>query len=223
MEQYFEIISSVPLFDGIRREDLRSLMHCLQARTVTVRKGDPVFLEGDPAGFVGIVLEGAVQLVRYDYYGDRTVMGHARAGEVFGEAFACAGVETMPLSAYALQSASVLMLSFGKMLTVCSNACPFHNLLVKNMMQLVAIRNLELSEKIRIMSRKTTKEKLVEYLLEQAKRSGSSEFTIPFDRQTLADYLGVERSAMSAELGKLKKEGVLETKGSWFRLLQDTK
>ena len=222
MEQYFEIISSVPLFAGISREDLHALMHCLQARTVTVRKGDPVFLEGDPAGFVGIVLEGAVQLVRYDYYGDRTVMGHARAGEVFGEAFACAGVETMPLSAYALQNASVLMLSFGKMLTVCSNACPFHNLLVKNMMQLVAIRNLELSEKIRSMSRKTTKEKLMEYLLEQAKRSGST-FTIPFDRQALADYLGVERSAMSAELSKLKRAGILETRGSWFRLLQDGK
>ena len=220
MEQYFEIISNAAMFDGIDREDLRSLMHCLQARTVTVRKGAPVFLEGDPAGFVGIVLEGAVQLVRDEYYGDRTVIAHAQTGEVFGEAFACAGVQTMPISAYALQNTVVLMLSFGKMLSVCSNACPFHNRLVKNMMQLVARRNLELSGKIRIMSRKTTKAKLMEYLSEQAKRSGNNEFTIPFDRQALADYLGVERSAMSAELSKLKRDGNLETKGSWFRLLK---
>lgn len=220
MEQYFEIISEAALFSGISREDLQSLMGCLQARVIAVQKGEPVFLEGDAAGFVGIVLEGSIQLERYDYYGDRSVIGWAEPGDIFGETFACAGVETMPVSAYAQQNSRVMMLSFGKMLTVCSNACPFHNKLVKNMLQLVAKKNLELSGKIRIMSRKTTREKLMEYLLEQAKRADSSEFTIPFDRQALADYLGVERSAMSAELSKLKNAGILETKGSYFRLLQ---
>lgn len=220
MEQYFDIISKGPLFSGISREDLQSLMGCLQARVQTVRKGDPVFLEGDAAGFVGIILEGSIQLEQYDYYGDRSVIGWAEPGDIFGETFACAGVETMPVSAYARQNSRVMMLSFGKMLTVCSNACPFHNKLVKNMMQLVAKKNLELSGKIRIMSRKTTREKLMEYLLAQAKRADSSEFTIPFDRQALADYLGVERSAMSAELSKLKNAGILETKGSHFRLLE---
>lgn len=220
MEQCFDIISGGPLFSGISREDLQSLMGCLQARVILVQKGEPVFLEGDAAGFVGIVLEGSIQLERYDYYGDRSVIGWAEPGDIFGETFACAGVETMPVSAYAQQNSRVMMLSFGKMLTVCSNACPFHNKLVKNMLQLVAKKNLELSGKIRIMSRKTTREKLMEYLLEQAKRADSSEFTIPFDRQALADYLGVERSAMSAELSKLKNAGILETKGSYFRLLQ---
>lgn len=219
MEQYFEIISEAPLFSGISCEDLQSLMGCLQARVIAVQKGEPVFLEGDAAGFVGIVLEGSIQLERYDYYGDRSVIGWAESGDIFGETFACAGIKTMPVSAYAQQNSRVMMLSFGKMLTVCSNACPFHNKLVKNMMRLVAKKNLELSGKIRIMSRKTTREKLMEYLLEQAKRADSSEFTIPFDRQALADYLGVERSAMSAELGKLKNAGILETKGSHFRLL----
>lgn len=223
MEKYIDLISASSLFTGISREELRSLMNCLQARTVAVRKGEPVFLEGDPAGFVGIVLEGIVQLVRYDYYGDRIVLGNAMPGELFAEAYACAGVDAMPVSAYGLQNSRVVLLSFRKMLTVCSHACPFHNRLVKNMMQLVAMRNLELDRKIRLMSHKTTREKLMAYLMEQAKNAEKREFTIPFDRQALADYLGVERSAMSAELGKLKKDGILETKGSWFRLLEDSK
>ena len=104
------------------------------------------------------------------------------------------------------------------MLSGCSNACAFHSILIRNLLQGISQKNLALTRKIRCMSRKTTREKLMEYLLEQAKQCGSAEFAIPFDRQALADYLGVERSAMSAEIGKLKKEGLLDSNGSFFRI-----
>ena len=219
MEKYYDIIMASSLFAGIDREDLSALLGCLQAQLVTAEKGAPVFLEGDRAGFIGLVLEGAVQIVRDSYSGDRSVISQAEPGSIFAEAFACAGVETMPVSGYALQSSKLLLLSCKNMLTVCSNACRFHNQLVKNLLQVVAQKNLTLSQKIQVMSQRTTRQKLMAYLSEQAKKADSREFTIPFDRQALADYLGVERSAMSAELGKLRRDGVLETKGSRFRLL----
>ena len=218
MEKYFDLLCRTPLFQGIARQELSSLLSCLQASVVTAEKGTPVFLEGDPAGFIGLVLSGSVQIVRDDYYGTRSVISHAGPGELFAEAYACSSVEVMPVSGYALVHSEMMLFSCRKMLTVCSNACLFHNQLVKNLLQVVAQRNVILSRKIQFMSQKTTRQKLMAYLSDQAKRSGSPEFTIPFDRQALADYLGVERSAMSAEISKLQKDGVLTTHGSRFIL-----
>ena len=218
MEKYFAILSRCPLFAGVVPEEMGLMLNCLGAREREIPKGEPVFLEGDPAGFIGVALEGAVQVVRDDYYGTRSVLAVIQPGEIFGEAFSCAGVETMPVSAFALKGSKILWLDCKRMLTVCSNACQFHNRMVANLLQAVARKNLALSRKIQFMSQRTTKEKIMAYLLDQAKAQGSSEFTIPHDRQALADFLGVERSAMSAEIGKLKKAGILECKGPWFRL-----
>lgn len=220
MEKYFDLLQHNPLFSTISREELGSLMHCLGAKALKIPKGDPIFLEGDPAGFIGIVLEGSIQIVRDDFYGARSLLAHAEPGDIFAETFACAGVQTMPVSGYAARDSQVLLLECRKMLTVCTNACRFHNALVKNLLQVVSQHNLVLTRKIQFMSRKTTRDKLLSYLLDQAKQKGSPEFTIPLDRQALADFLGVERSAMSAELSKLRRDGVLECKGSRFRLLE---
>lgn len=219
MEKYFDLLLATPLFRGVERQELSSLLGCLQARVITAEKGAPVFLEGDAAGFVGLVLDGAVQIVRDDYYGTRSILSHAAPGELFAETYACSSTDTMPVSGYAPARSEIMLFSCRKMLTVCSNACRFHNQLVKNLLQVVAEKNVNLSRKIQFMSQKTTRQKLMAYLLDQAKRAGSPEFTIPFDRQALADFLGVERSAMSAELSKLRKDGILTTQGSHFTLL----
>lgn len=219
MEKYYEILLNTALFSGVSASELSSLLGCLQARVLTAEKGAPVFLEGDDAGFIGLVLEGGVQIVRDDYYGARSVISYAEPGDLFAETYACSSTVLMPVSGYAVKDSTIMLLSCRKMLTVCSNACQFHNQIVKNLLQVVAQKNVNLSQKIQFMSQKTTREKLMAYLLDQAKRAGSPEFIIPFDRQALADYLGVERSAMSAELSKLRKDGVLTTQGSHFILL----
>ncbi|MDD5932040.1 MAG: Crp/Fnr family transcriptional regulator [Oscillospiraceae bacterium] len=218
MEHFFEVLLTCPLFAGIRREELTSMLDCLGGKTVEISKGAPVFLEGDPAQFVGVVLSGAIQILRDDYYGNRSVMTAVEPGELFGEAFSCAGIKTLPVSAIALKNSTVLLLDCKHVLTVCPKACQFHNQLVNNLLRVMARKNLALSQKIQVMSHKTTKEKLMAYLLDQAKRKQSPEFVIPYDRQALADYLGVERSAMSAEISKLKKAGIIDSKGSWFRI-----
>ena len=223
MEKYFDILSQCPLFSGISRQEMGLLLNCLDGRITRVTKGNPVFLEGEPARFMGVVLFGTVQIVRDDYYGNRSVLTVVSPGGLFAEAFACAGVETLPVSVIALQSCSVLLLDCKRVLTSCSNACHFHSTLVQNLLRGIARKNLILTQKIRCMSQKTTREKLMEFLLEQAKQHGSGEFVIPYDRQALADYLGVERSAMSAEISKLKKAGRIDCSGSRFRVLNPDK
>ena len=218
MEEYFDILSQCPLFSGISRQELGRMLSCLGGKITGIAKGNPVFLEGDPAEFVGVVLSGQVQIVRTDYYGNRSVLTGVSPGGLFAEAFACADVETLPVSVIALQNSTVL-LDCKRVLTGCSNACPFHSRLVHNLLRGIAQKNLMLTSKIRCMSQKTTQEKLMEFLLEQAKQHGSAEFVIPYDRQALADYLGVERSAMSAEISKLKKAGRIDCSGSRFRVL----
>lgn len=218
MKKYWKVLSECPLFHGIDVTELDSMIECLKGKITTFSKGDPIFLEGDPANLVGIVLSGAVQGVRDDYYGNRSVFSILQPGETFGEVFSCASLESMPISVIALKDSEVLLLDCKRVLTTCTNACHFHSLLISNLMKELANKNLTLSKKIRYMSQKTTKDKLMAYLLDQAKMFGNAEFFIPCDRQTLADYLGVERSAMSAEISKLKRSGQIDTKGSWFRL-----
>lgn len=220
MEEYFEILSRCPLFSGISRQEMEPMLHCLGSRVRTLTKGDPVFLEGDPAEFVGVVLSGSVQVVRDDFYGNRSVLTAVAPGGLFAEAFACAGLPALPVSVITQQDSKVLLLDRKKILSGCSSGCAFHSRLIQNLLRGIAQKNLVLTQKIRCMSRKTTREKLMEYLLEQAKQRGQAEFVIPYDRQALADYLGVERSAMSAEIGKLKKQGILDTHGSRFRILK---
>ena len=158
-----------------------------------------------------VVLLGTVQVVQEDYYGNRSVMTVLQPGESFAEVFSCAGFEVMPVSVMAVTDSEVLLLDCRCVLTTCSRSCHFHSLLMKNMLEGMA-------QKIQYMCKRTTREKLMAYLSNQAKQQGSKEFVIPHNRQSLADYLGVERSAMSVEISKLKKAGKIDTHGSWFCL-----
>ena len=196
------------------------MLGCLGAKTVTAEKNQFIFREGDPANFVGIVLEGCVQMVREDYFGNRSILARVGPAELFGESFACSDVAAYPISVVAVEDSSVLMIDSRRITVTCANACGFHNRMIFNMLKVVANQNLVLNQKIEITSKRTTREKLMAYLLAQAKAYDSDTFTIPYDRQALADYLEVERSAMSAEISKLKKDGVIDCDRSTFRLLQ---
>ena len=220
MEKYFSILFQCSLFSGIGQADLKAMLECLDGKFMAFPKGAPVFLEGDPAQLVGVVLSGGVQVVQDDYYGNRSVLSILQPGESFGEAFSCAGLDRMPVSVFAIKDSEVLLLNYRRILTLCSHICHFHRLLIQNILKGLAQKNLAFTQKVRYMSQKTTKEKLLAYLLDQAKQQGSASFVIPCERQALADYLGVERSAMSAEISKLKKAGLLDTKGSWFCMKQ---
>ena len=215
-----EAFIKCPLFHGVSEEELTAVLPCLRARRVSYKKNETIFLEGQPVQDIGIVLSGEVHVIKEDYEGRRSVITSAQAGELFGEAFACAGVHQIPVSAVAAADSEIAFISLAHVLTICSNVCQFHSRIIQNLLRVIAQKNLRLNQKIDFMSQKTTKEKLLSYLFAQAKQMGSSDFFIPFDRQALADYLGVERSAMSAELSRLRKEGKIDYYKNHFRILQ---
>ena len=213
-----EILSRCPLFEGMEEEALDMMLGCLGTRTSFFKKNDAILAEGEPARQVGILLSGRVELIRSDYLGNRSIMASLGPGQLFGEAFACAQVEALPVSAVAAEDCRVMLMDIGRMLTTCSHACEFHRQMVFNLLKIVARKNLALHRKAEIVSHRSTREKVLAYLAEVARETGKNEFTIPFDRQGLADYLEVDRSGLSAELSKLKKEGLMEYEKNWFRL-----
>lgn len=222
MEENFEILSQCPLFSGISREDLSGMLQCLGARSVSYEKGRTVFLEGDPALWVGVVLTGEVQILREDLDGNRSILAAAGPGQLFGEVFACAQLDRLPVTVIASADSRILQLACRRIIETCSQSCIFHSQLIHNLLKIVARKNLMLNQKIDFISRRTTREKLMAYLTAQAKAADSRIFSIPYNRQELADYLGVERSAMSAELGKLKKEGTIDFHRNHFTLKDKT-
>jgi len=175
-----------------------------------------------PARWVGLVLSGAVHVIQEDYYGNRSIVSTFQPPQLFGEAFACAGVASLPVSVEAAQDSTLLLLDCQRVIRTCSDACAFHQRLLSNLLHVVAAKNLLLTQKLSFLSKRTTKEKLMAYLMEEARRAGSPTFRLPYDRQGLADYLGVDRSAMSAELSKLRRAGVLDCKGRDVTLHKST-
>lgn len=135
MQKYFDVLSECPLFKGIRPTELNTIIVCLKGTNMRVPKGSPVFLEGDLARFVGVVLVGAVQVIREDYYGNRSVLGVLQPGELFAEAFSCAGLEKLPVSVVAQKDSEVLLLDCRYVMTSCTKACHFHHVLIKNLLQ----------------------------------------------------------------------------------------
>ena len=220
MEKSLDILKTCPLFSGVLESDLDAMLACLGARQFEARKGTVIFHEGDPAVYVGIVLFGAIRVIREDYYGNRSIVAHMVSGEVFGESFACAGVQALPVSVVAEEDCRYLLIDCKRITVSCTNACAFHSRMIYNLLQLVARKNLVFNQKLQILSQRTTREKLMAYLMNQAKLQGKEECTIPYDRQALADYLEVDRSGLSAEISKLRKENKIFCDKNCFRLLR---
>lgn len=219
MKQKTDNLGECPLFRGIAERDIEAMLGCLGASERRYKKGSMVFAEGDPALYLGVVLMGRVQIERVDYYGNRSILAVIGTPQLFGESFVCAGLPQLPVSVVATDDTEVILLDAKKITQPCSNACAFHSRMIFNLLNIVAQKNLVFHRKLEITSKRTTRDKLMTYLLFEAKGHMSNTFTIPYDRQELADYLEVERSGLSAEIGKLRRENVLECRKSTFSLV----
>lgn len=218
MKKYIKILEECALFSGMSHEDILKMLDCLGARVVKAAKNQVIFPEGDPVIYMGVVLKGRVRIVKEDYYGNRSIVTEVEPSELFAETMASAGVEQMPVSVVASTDSEIMLVDCRRALYSCGQGCGFHNMLVSNLLQVVASKNLILNQKLEIISKRTTREKLMTYLLSEAKRKKTNEFEIPYNRQELADYLGVDRSAMSAEISRMREEGILESEKNRFRL-----
>ncbi len=219
LKKYSEILSETELFRDIKKEDISSLLNCLCPIIKKFKPSSYIFHEGDTHTPVGIILKGNVQIVYDDFSGNRHIINSLSEKNMFGESFACSSAENITVSAIATDESEIMLFDFKKILTTCNNSCLFHNALIFNMLRAVSQKNVFLSEKINIISKRTTREKLLTFLSYQSKKNNSSEFTIEFSRQELADFLCVDRSAMSSELSKMKTDGIIDYNKNHFILL----
>ena len=219
LKKYLEILKKCPLFFDISDNDIMIMLGCLDAKVVEFDKKYTVFAEGSRARYIGIVLSGSVQMMRVDFYGNRSIISVAGESEMFAEAFACAETSSLPITAIANEPSVVMLIDCSHVLHTCKNVCSFHQKLIFNLMKSLAGKNIAFHQRIEITSKRTTREKLMAYLAMEAKKSDKASFDIPFDRQELADYLEVDRSGLSAEISKLRAEGIIESDKKRFTLL----
>ena len=218
MKDFFPVIRSSPLFSGISGEELAAMLSCLQAETKEFPKDAFVLRAGDTAESIGLVLSGSVLVLQEDVWGNRNILSKAGPGQTFAAAFACSPSARLNASVLAESPVTAMFLNVKRILNVCPSACVHHNRIIRNLLGELAEKNLRFSEKLAHMGQRTTRSKLMSYLSAEAQRLGRTEFDIPFSRQQLADYLGVERSGLSLELGKMRDEGLLDFHKSHFVL-----
>lgn len=218
IKEYLPIIKRAKLFSKLEQDAVESILHCLSAEIRSYQKGEFIFRIGESISEVALLLEGCIYIQREDYWGNLSILSEISQGELFGETYAVLESDAMVNNVLAVTDCEVLFFPFAALFQLCSFRCCFYTQLIQNLFIVMASKNRILAQKLGHMSQRTTREKLLSYLSEQSVKAGSSSFTIPFNRQQLADFLSVDRSAMSNELSKMKREGKLDFYRSYFTL-----
>ena len=219
MKKYISILKKTKLFAGVSEDEICGMLSCLDAGMRQYKKGEYVFHRGDSVSHITVLVEGELHIQRDDYWGNRTIISRVGEAEMFGEAYIAPESGALLNDVVAVEDSTVIFFDVRRIMTVCSSACRFHSMVVQNLFFAISEKNRKLVQKLGHISKRTTREKLISYLSEEAGRQGSASFSIPFNRQQLADFLSVDRSAMSNELCKMRDEGLLEFEKNRFRLL----
>ncbi len=219
MKKYLPILKRTKLFSGMGEKEISSLLSCLGARMSSYKKGEYILYEGSHLRDILLLVEGKAHVRKDDYWGNRSILSEISVGEMFGEAYASPESSSLLNDVVAVEDSTVIFFDVNRVLTTCPSACRFHTTIVQNMFFALSDKNRALVQKLGHMSGRTTRAKLISYLSEEAKKQGRADFTIPFNRQQLADFLSVDRSAMSNELCKMRDEGLIKFEKNRFELL----
>lgn len=218
MQNFINEVKS-PLFDGINTEERKAVLCCIGYHIGTFRKGDIVAFEEENMKHIGIILSGSVDMVKEDLWGNKTMLVRMRKDELFGETFAC-GEDNLSLVTFMVSGdAKILFMPFDRVMRSCTMACAFHHRLIENMVRIIAEKNRDLMRKVEVVSKRTIREKLLTYLSIQAQIQKSRYFKLPLGRVELAEYLCVDRSALTREMVKMKDDGLIDYDKNCFRLL----
>lgn len=220
MQINFSVPGNTALFAGVAENEIREMLHCLNPRCQDFRKDEVIFKAGDHIDSLGLMLSGSALIVQEDYWGNRNIISNVEVGDLFGESFAARPSQPLNASAVAAENCSVMFLQLRRVLTTCPTACGHHRRIIENLLAVVSEKNQRLNEKLIHIAQRSTRQKLLSYLSNQAQKANSAIFEIPFNRQELADYLSVDRSALSAELSRLKAEGLLDYHRNSFKMLK---
>ncbi len=219
MKKYIEILKRNQLFSGVSEENIETMLDCLSATFKDYKKGEYIFRQGEYIENICILISGSVHIQSDDYWGNRSIVGEVSASEMFGESYAVHDSSAILNDAVATADSTVAFFNVKRLMTVCSSACTFHSTVIQNLLIALTHKNRNLMQKLTHISKRTTREKLISYLSNQSKLAKSNSFSIPFNRQQLADFLSVDRSAMSNELCKMRDEGLIIFEKSNFTLL----
>lgn len=215
------LLANTALFRGTSSLEAEAMLDCLGAMERGYAKGEQIYHSGDYVTDLGMVLSGSTLIQTDDLWGNTTVLDKIGPGQIFAETYACVPGEPLMVDVVAAEESQVLFLNVERVLQICPHTCAHHSKLIRNLLLLSAQKNLNLSRKIFHTASKTIRGRLLSYLSYQARRSGSPSFTVPFNRQQLADYLNVERSALSNELSKMQRDGLLVVERNRFTLTSD--
>lgn len=218
MKDYLSVIRPTQIFSGISENEIIAMLSCLEARKESFAKDIFLLHVGDTIEEIGVVLSGSVLIIQEDIWGNRNILDKVGPGQIFAAAYACAPGAVLKVSVYAESPVIAMFLNVKRILSMCPSACAYHSRMIRNLLGILAEKNLASGQKIIHVGQRTTRSKIMSYLSTEAQRLGKYEFDIPFSRQQLADYLAVERSGLSLELGKMRKEGILDFNRSHFIL-----
>lgn len=213
-----KLLQGIPLFKGIKESEFGALFGCVGAKRERFEKGEFIFLGGDQTNSIGIVLSGRVQVLKEDIFGNRAILNDLGPKAVFGESFVCGGSYTLTVSVQAAENSDILFLPFERVMHICPSACGFHNALIKNMVEMIARKNIKLMENLEITTKHSLREKMLTYLSQLAQEQGSVTVTAPLGRVDLADFLGVDRSALTRELGRMRDAGLIQFEKNTYTL-----
>ena len=219
LENFYNQIKTSPVFYGMSDEELKGLLECFNACVRKYEKGDMIIRQGDMITNIYLILSGEVNIEKDSYWGRRIIISRLGKNENLALSFVGSKDVESNIDAVAVEDTIVLVLSYEKCTSMCQNACTRHKILINNLFQILSKENIELIQKIENVSQKSIRDKLLTYLSNEAQKKHSNSFDINFNRQDLADYLNVDRSAMSFELSKLQKEGIIEYNKNHFELL----
>lgn len=219
LEKYYNQIKNSPVFFGMSDDELKGLLECFNARVRKYEKEEMIIRQGDIISNIYLILDGAVNIEKDSYWGRRIIISRLGKNENLALSFVGSKNIESSVDAITVDETLVLILGYEKCTSMCQNACTRHKVLINNLFQILSKENIELIQKIENVSQKTIRDKLLTYLSNEAQKNHSNSFNIKFNRQDLADYLNVDRSAMSFELSKLQKEGLLKYNKNNFELL----
>ncbi len=218
MEKYFNQIKNSPIFYGINNEELINLLKCFKAKIKSFSKGDLIIRQGENITKLYLILEGNVNIEKDTYLANRIIISKLTINDNIALSYIASRTKEADIDAYATDNVKVLVLNYEKCTSMCQNACTKHKILINNLFKIIAKENIGLIEKIENISQKSIKDKLLTYLSNEARKNKSNRFSIIFNRQELADYLNIDRSAMCFELSKLKKAGLIDYEKNKFVL-----
>ncbi len=220
-EEYINVLKSSNMFQKIDESEIKSMLNCLNATTRKYAKNEYIIKGGDKITSMGMVMSGMVMVEKNDYWGNCSILSEISPGHIFAESYACLQAVPFETSVRASTDTVIMFFDINRILGMCSNSCSFHTKLIKNLMITISQKNINLTQKIDYISKKTIRDRLLAYLSHQSLMNSSNEFTIPFNRQQLADYLSVDRCALSTEIGKLANEGIISSSKNKFTIRKD--